>query len=72
MQWIQTKEQSISSFEYQEKLLLGMKNESTNQKLWNHCVARAWSFLVAAHLRGMRPTPSTKKDTLMLRQKLKL
>ena len=27
---------------------------------------------VAAHLRGMRPTPSTKKDTLMLREKLKL
>ena len=27
---------------------------------------------VAAHLRGMRPTPSTKKDTLMLRKKLKL
>ena len=26
---------------------------------------------VAAHLRGMRPTPSTKKDTLMLREKLK-
>ena len=27
---------------------------------------------VAAHLRGIRPTPSTKKDTLMLREKLKL
>ena len=27
---------------------------------------------VAAHLRGMRPNPSTKKDTLMLREKLKL
>ena len=27
---------------------------------------------VAAHLRGMRPTPSTKKDTLMLMEKLKL
>ena len=27
---------------------------------------------VAAHLRGMRPTPSTKKGTLMLREKLKL
>ena len=27
---------------------------------------------VAAHLRGMRPAPSTKKDTLMLRGKLKL
>ena len=27
---------------------------------------------VAAHLRGMRPTPSTKKDTLMLSEKLKL
>ena len=27
---------------------------------------------IAAHLRGMRPTPSTKKDTLMLREKLKL
>ena len=26
----------------------------------------------AAHLRGMRPTPSTKKDTFMLREKLKL
>ena len=28
--------------------------------------------IVAAHLRGMRPTPSTKKDTLMLREKIKL
>ena len=27
---------------------------------------------VAAHLRGMRPTPSTMKDTLMLSEKLKL
>ena len=27
---------------------------------------------VAAHLRGMRPTPSTNKDTLMLRERLKL
>ena len=27
---------------------------------------------VAAHLRGMRPTPSTKKDTLMLTEKLNL
>ena len=27
---------------------------------------------VAAHLRGMRPSPSTKKDNLMLREKLKL
>ena len=27
---------------------------------------------VAAHLRGMRPTRSRKKDTLMLREKLKL
>ena len=27
---------------------------------------------VAAHLRGMRPTPYRKKDTLMLREKLKL
>ena len=27
---------------------------------------------VAAHLRGMRPTPSKKKDTLMLRERLKL
>ena len=27
---------------------------------------------VAAHLRGMRPIPSTKKDTLMLREELKL
>ena len=33
MQLIQLNEQSISSFEYQEKLLLGMKKESTNQKL---------------------------------------
>ena len=30
------------------------------------------SLDVAAHLRGMRPTPSTKKDTLMFREKLKL
>ena len=28
------------------------------------------NLIVAAHLRGMRPTPSTKKDTLMLREKL--
>ena len=28
--------------------------------------------IVEAHLRGMRPTPSTKKDTLKLREKLKL
>ena len=28
--------------------------------------------VVAARLRGMRPTPSTKKDTLMLSEKLKL
>ena len=27
---------------------------------------------VAAYLRGMRPTPSTKEDTLMLREWLKL
>ena len=27
---------------------------------------------VAADLQGMWPTPSTKKDTLMLREKLKL
>ena len=26
---------------------------------------------VAAHLRGMRPAPTSKKDTLMLREKLK-
>ena len=38
----------------------------------------AWGCLflkggnVSAHLRGMRATPSTKKDTLMLRDKLKL
>ena len=28
--------------------------------------------IVAANLRGMRLTPSTKKDTLMLREELKL
>ena len=27
---------------------------------------------VAAHLRGMRPTSSRQKDTLMLREKFKL
>ena len=26
---------------------------------------------VAAHLRGMRPAPTSQKDTLMLREKLK-
>ena len=26
---------------------------------------------VAAHMRGMRPAPTSKKDTLMLREKLK-
>ena len=31
-----------------------------------------WSLFVAAHLRGVRPTPSRQKDTLMLREKLKL
>ena len=29
------------------------------------------SLPVAAHLRGMRPAPSSQKDTLMLREKLK-
>ena len=28
--------------------------------------------LVAAHLRGMRPAPTSKKDTIMLKEKLKI
>ena len=32
------------------------------------CAFQQNSNAVAAHLRGMRPTPSTKKDTLMLRE----
>ena len=59
------------------KLQQQQKIECQSSKVW-FCVQvkqiedRNRNVVVAAHLRGMWPTPSTKKDTLMLRGKPKL
>ena len=48
------------TFDFELKLIL--KNRS---------IINFWKAYVAAHLRGMLPTPSRQKDTLMLREELK-
>ena len=52
----------------QDRLLREIKEKTeTNYITWNI----PQNIDVAAHLRGMRPAPTNKKDTLILRKKLK-
>ena len=60
-------------------LLLAELNETSTYLNWHQSIFNKWSILagerqvdvVAAHLRGMRPTPSSDKDILKPNGKLK-
>ena len=67
--WIEWTQKSLS---YSKPIFHTAAFTATKEKTEHGDVFSSKGRSVAAHLRGMRPAPSTKKDTLMLRGKLKL